>query len=309
MRLRAREFKEHWTSCWKDLKSGTPSLELAGGIRRELQMVADAVEEVEAAVPALAESLGLPSPVSLAQVAGLETVARHLSKAPGVPQTWLQRGVAMRLRGIADREAGIQETKRQLIEHLSGVFGNPLLDCDIAGLSARLVMTPEEERNLTTLFGERIAEHLVQGNQTTSTLRQIDNALRTCFSRGSESGEYLGLAPIELWTDLTRHLEIVQTLARVTPVPADWVEPRGTQVVVTAIEKARDSDQHLHELETRLFAEFEPEIVDVVDQALLVRYRTDHQSRLKRLIGSGYRADRKTIRGLQHRPNKMSLVE
>ena len=87
VRLRRREFKEHLTSHWRVLKSGTPSLELADKIRRDMQVLTAAAEGPQSAAPRLGEALGLAPPETQNEIAHLEDVARHLAKAPGVPQT------------------------------------------------------------------------------------------------------------------------------------------------------------------------------------------------------------------------------
>jgi very-short-patch-repair endonuclease/DNA polymerase III delta prime subunit len=308
--LRRREFREHQTSHWCVLKSGTPSLELANQIRRDMQVFTASVERVQSVVPGLAEALGLALPDTLDEVARLEGVARHLAKAPGVPRTWLQDSVAKRLRIVAEREADLQRTRALLLEQLSNAFGSPIPNWDFAGLTEQLLVTPEEERSLGRLLGGQWTERLVQGRQATSTsLRQLSTTLVNMKSLEVEVTDFIGLKPTETWTNLERLLYIVQTLARVSPVPTEWTGLRRTEAVAAILERDRKVAQDLDEAETRLFSEYEPGVVDVVDHDMLVRYRTNHQSRLGRLIGSSYRSDRKAIQAFRRRPGKMSFPQ
>ena len=310
VRLRPREFKEHWTSHWRVLKTGSPSLELANRIRLDMQVLSAAVERAQSVVPELAEALGLALPETLEQVIWLEGVARHLAKAPGVPRTWLADGVAKRLRIVAEREADLQRTRAPLIGHLTHAFGTPIPTWDFAALAEQLVLTPEEERSLKSLLGEKWGGRLVQGPQTTSTsLRQLSTALVRLQSLQAEDTDFLGLKPTGTWTNLQRLLEIVRTLARVGPVPIKWAGLRETEAIAAILERARKVAQDLGDGETRLFSEYDPGVVAAVDHDMLVRYRTNHQSRLGRLIGLAYRRDRKAVQACRRTPGKMSFPQ
>jgi uncharacterized protein YkwD len=310
VRLRRREFNEHRTSHWRVLKSGTPSLELANRIRQDMQILTAAVEELQAVVSVLAEVLGLTLPKTVDGIIRLEGVTRHLAKAPGVPRTWLQDGVAKDLRVVAEREADLQRARAALLEQLSNVFGSPIPNWDFAVLTKRLAITPEEEHSLGKLLGEKWDKRLVQGRLTASTLlRQLSTTMNRLKSVAAEVTDFLKLKPAETWTNVQRLLEIVQTLARVSPVPTEWTGLRGRENVTGILERARKVAQDLKERETRVFSLYEPGVVDVVDQEMLVRYRTNHQSSLRRLISSSYRSDHKTVQAFLCTPGKMSFLQ
>lgn len=310
VRLRRKEFQEHWTSHWRVLKRGMPSLELADTIRQDMRTVASAVNGMQSTVPELAGALGMRDPDTLGEVTRLEGMARHLAKARGIPQAWMQDGFGKRLRKVVEREAGLQRTRESLLEQLSDAFGSPIPNWDFAALAEQLVVAPAEERSLKRLLGEQWTERLVQGQHATSaTLRQLKGALDRLKVIGAEVAEFLGLKTGETWTNLLEIMDIVQIVARVGPVPHKWTDPRGTEVAVAILEKAREVAQQLDGRETRLFSEFEPGVVEVVGHNMLARYRTDHQGRLRRFIGSSYRSDRKTIQAFRRKPEKMSFLQ
>ena len=308
VRLRTREFEEHWTSHWRILKTGRPSIELANTIRRDMLVLDTAAEEAKAAVPELAQALGLRTPENLNEIIGLEGVARHLAVAPGVPRAWIQGDAARRLRNIAEQEADSQHTRLGLKEQLDAAFGSPHPNWDFAALIEQIAVAPAEERLLRTVLGEHWAERLVQGKMANNAaLAQIGTALAHLRTVREETVNFLGLNPPETWTDLLNLVDIIQILARVGVVPSEWTEPAGVSVVANLVGRGRDAAKELDEREARLFSAFEPDVVDLIDQDTLIRYRTDHQSRVRRLLGSRHRSDRKAIRAFQRKPEKMTF--
>jgi hypothetical protein len=94
-------------------------------------------------------------------------------------------------------------------------------------------------------------------------------------------------------------MDVVQSIGKVASVPERWVEPKGTDAVTDALDRARKTAKDLEEQEKALFSEFEPGILDTVNHDMLIRYRTDYQNRLRRLVNSKYRSDRKAIQALR----------
>ena len=309
IRLRAKEFAEHWTSHWRILKTGTPSLELANAIRRDMQVFTASMDQIRSTVPGLSADLGISIPNNINDVRNLEALALHLANAPGVPVVWLEKGVASRLMRIAEREVGLQQTRSGLLEVLSTKFGNPIPDWDYADIANNLVSTPEEDRNAEKLLGLQWGQKIVQGKQIASSLEQLRSALVQLKSIGVEVGDFLGLPHIENWMDVVKRLGIIQTIARLGPVPSAWTELRGTDLVASDVEDAREMAEDLDEKETQLFSELDPGIVDVVGHDMLARYRTSHQSGLRRLLGSSYRSDQRTIRTFRLGGEKTSFSD
>ena len=299
IRLRTREFREHWTSHWHILKTGSPSLELANMIRQDMQSFTAAIDKVQSVAPGLAVDLGLSNSSTLNDVGNLQAVALQLATAPGIPLGWMNEGVASRLRVIADNEAGLQRTRAILSEQLVAMFGDPIPDRDYAGIAEELAFTPEEDRSLQNLLGVRWGQKLIQGQQCTATFQHLKTALVRLKSIAGEVSDFLDLEPTDLWIQVAKWLEVIQTIARLGPVPPTWTQIRGTETVATRVEEARRLTKDIEEKETHLFSALEPSVLNVVDHNMLVRYRTNHQSRLGRLLGSSYRSDRRSIRAFR----------
>jgi hypothetical protein len=300
LRLRRREFREHWTSHWKVLKGGTPSIGLAEKIRSDMRIVAAATLDLRGSGTVLSGSLGLKQPSMLQEFGVLEAVASHFATAPGVPRGWLKDGVPDRLRRIANQEASTQSARNALIARLTGVFGTPAPTWNFDGLLQELEVGEEESRSLNIVLGASWGERVIRvGGITSLSLRRLSAAIAEMISLCSEAGDYLRSIHDGTWRSSLDLMDVVQSIGKVASVPERWVEPKGTDAVTDALDRARKTAKDLEEQEKALFSEFEPGILDTVNHDMLIRYRTDYQNRLRRLVNSKYRSDRKAIQALR----------
>ena len=308
IRLRPKEFREHWTSPWRVLKDGSASLELADKIRRDMQTVSVSVEAARAETAELAESLGLPPPETLDEAAPLLDVARHLARAPGVPWSWLQEGAVERLMEIAGREAAIQSERGRLIEQLGPWFGEPIPDWDFADIRRRLAVSPVEAEQLNTVLGGQWTRSILRPNSVASgELQQLCDAVLRLRSAAAQAVDFLRSEPAARWTEIQGLLYVTQFVGQSGPVPVSWVEPGGIEAVAVVVEQARQLAQDLDRLEGRVFLEFEPDVLEVVDREMLTRYRTDYQSRLRRTMPGRYRSDHRAIQACHRTGGKLTF--
>ncbi len=310
VRLRHREFREYWTSHWRILKSGTPSLELANKIRNDMQRLASAVDVIQNTTLSLTKSLGLSTPETLDEFTKVKNIVQHFTKATGIPQKWLQCGVVSRLRDIAKREVGLQTERADLINKLTSILGSPIPDWDFKDLVTQLTIYPEEQLSLNELFEKQWSQKIVQSEQVISVLlREIVNAITRLRAAVTSISNFLQETPSDTWTDIHTFLSLTKTLANVAPVPNEWTEPQGTEKIIAIVQKAQKLAQDLEAREKDLFSEFEPDIIDLVDEKMLLRYRTTYQSPLRRFISRNYWSDRKRIQMFRHAYNKVSFAQ
>ena len=92
------------------------------------------------------------------------------------------------------------------------------------------------------------------------------------------------------------------------PVPDYWFTHPSPNQLKHSLEEARTLLNHLEQAEIQLSVEFSDRLVDLVDEEMLVRYRTDHQNPWRRL-GKAYRQDLRILRGQLKDPRKLSLDE
>jgi hypothetical protein len=179
---------------------------------------------------------------------------------------------------------------------------------DFQDLAEKLDLSQEEEHLLDTLLGELGGEKVVRGVRDTSgALRQLSDAITRMHAAGVELAEYLQAKPAETWGDLQILLDVGKTIGRIDPVPSAWIDSSGAAATADVLEKAGKLAKDLNNRENSLFSEYESGIVDVVDQHMLIRYRTDHQNCLRRLVGSSYRSDRKLIQAFRQRHGKTTF--
>ena len=92
------------------------------------------------------------------------------------------------------------------------------------------------------------------------------------------------------------------------PVPTHWLTVPATEELEHESEDVRASLEQLVGDEDRLGKDFSDGLVERVDEEMLIRYRTDHQSFLRH-IRRTYRRDQRTVRGQLKYPRKLSLDE
>ena len=232
--LRQKEYQDHWTSHWRILKGGIPTLELANTIRNDMQLIDSAVQRVRSVTDTLAEALGVPQPEGLPDVISLKDALLHFTKAPGIPPAWLQVGVTERLGSLTEREANVQRIRGNLLEHLQDVFGTPVPRLNYAALAERLAISPSELEVVETLLGGHWGDQIVRSDRATSTeIKELKNALNQLLLVNMSVAKFLGLPNAENLPEISSQLELVEKIAQIGPVPAVWTESRRIQLVTT----------------------------------------------------------------------------
>ena len=311
-----REFKEYRTSHWKVLRCKVPSLEITNKIRHDMIKLSAEIINLAPAADRLAQSLGMKVPTTFEEFIRLEKTARLFIDAPGIPQSWLQNGEIIVLRKMAEREAGIQLERATLVRTLESALGSPIPNWDFEDLAERLCVNPREERLLKTLFDEQWGRQVLQkGHFTSKLLRQITAMTAQIRTIAKEVIELLQAAPAETWTSIHAYLPIIRTIGSIAPIPPAWLEQQGRQFVSRHLEKARGIAQELEEGEKALFDNYDSRIIDIVDDEMMARYKTDYRNPLRRFISSKYRADHRAIQIYWHSgtqvtfPQEIQLIE
>lgn len=308
--IRQREFREHSTSRWHALRNETASLRLSDSIRSDMHALASGADEIRSSLTAAAVALGVPGVSKLGQAATLEAIARHLSSAPSIPLAWLEDTTRSLLKDRALVEMDLQTTRATLLNEVHSAFGDSILSLDLDAVREELVVTEDEERLLHRALGDQWSTCLVEGPATVSSrLRELADELVHLNRATKEVAEFLGLPVPDRWTSFGHLLRVAQTVGNIGPVPAKWVMPRSTKAILAILEEARELVRELDQKENRLFARFEAQLLEAIDSKTLIRYRTAHRSRMRRLIRSDYRSDRKAIQAFHRNAVKLSFEE
>lgn len=292
--LRRREFEEHKTSRWRVLRSGRPSLELTNKIRADMTKLASSVETVLAAGSLASQKVGLQTPIGLGDVDRVRAVARHLTNAGGILKSWLEPGSA--LRANAKQQQGLDFDRLSRSRVLAKAFGT-VPDWDYPELGRRFVLTKEERQAIARVVDGSWSRRLViQVGPDSQSIRRLADVADRVNDLSSELGVILATL-LDGALRTARELQLLAArIARVAPVPGRWLEPRGREEVAATVSSLRTLSEEIDKAEARLFSEFEPIVMDRVDEELVVRFRTIHQSFWKRLFDSSYRRDRNVLR-------------
>ncbi len=163
-------------------------------------------------------------------------------------------------------------------------------------------------------------------------MANIESAAMKLATSMSGVAACLGLPAPEGLNDVARLEKVIEHLSCAPGVPDSW---RSEDAIGDIRRQARqesevqarrkwlidrlsnrgliDAGKHtlskLTALEDALFREYDEEILDVVDQSMLVRYRTDHQNWWKRIFSSSFRQDQRTLRSFRKTALKLSLQD
>ena len=92
------------------------------------------------------------------------------------------------------------------------------------------------------------------------------------------------------------------------PAPEHWLTVPAIDELERESRDARALLEQLRSDEERLAEDFSDALVELVDEEMLIRYRTDHQNFLRR-FWRAYRDDQRTVRGQLNNPRKLSIGE
>ena len=310
IRLRRSEFSEHSTSRWRILKVGTTSLELSNQIRRDMAVVSTASSDISEVSLQSGSTIGLDPPKTAVDLVYFHDVIKHLASAPGIMQNWLSSERCNALEESVAYQSVAAIARKELIDQIEVYFGSPIPKWDFEQLLASLSLTNDEQIVLDMLFDSRWRRDLVQSVPVTSPfLEQLLESSIRARSAGKDISTYLAVGEPTYWQDHIAQLNIVETIADVAPIPELWVETRGVENVTDALARGVTASDNVLKAEEALMNDYEPGLLDLVDNSMLVRYRTDHQSGFRRFFSSKYRADRNALAAFRKTSRKSTFEE
>ena len=312
----SREFSEHHTSRWRALRTGSTSLDLANVIRRDMGTVDTAIDRIIEDTVSVTNRLGLEPPRNCAEVLVTRDVAAHLSLAPGVPAKWIKPGAHRRLKTIARQEADQQHAHHYIRDRLLDYFGSPVPEWDYSALIKALNLDASGRNAVGWLLGSDYSSRVVEpGLPALDALERLAGAIRKLMDAVAALSQTLTLPTPHILSAIQEQVETAETIVRLNPVPQMWVQPGGAEQAASRAASAGLLAAELHDMETDLFAIFEESILESVDQQMLIRYRTDHQGRVRRIFSGAYKRDRRLLRSYSLNPSgidfqrEMGLVQ
>lgn len=307
---RPREFTEHHTSRWQALRTPQAALALADLIRQDMQAALDAIRDLRSATAPFTEWLERPQVRSTADLRNVVALLRLLAEAPGVPGTWLQDGAPPRLRQLARRQAERQGERDRLKATLSQSFRGQPLAIDYRAVQDAISLAPSERDAIAGTAGP---DWNIAIGRDPAGLSERVNGLSTALDRlidcAAALSEALGEPPVPTLARIeTAAVQGARVLA-LDPIPEHWLELRRLNEVESRCADWRSLADGLSRDEARLGEDFSDDLTSLVDEQMLIRYRTDHQSTGRRALGMRYRRDRRILHGQLREPRQLSLDE
>ena len=306
---RPEEFRYHYSSRWIPLRTAQPSLQLADLIREDMSAVQTAIDTLRSEASALSNWLGVPTIESADDARAMVDLVQLLEQTPAVPRIWLNYDAVVRLRQLSQEQAKQQRERRRLEQTLDGWLGAPPSTIDYRAIASALVLSPDEREAIEELAG--VGWRTALGKNPSELLEKA-NELEAALDLLKASAEAIGaaLADSQLRTlgQLDQASALTASILDLEPIPAHWLTVPSTEELERESEDARALLEQLVADEDRLGEDFSDGLVERVDEEMLIRYRTDHQSFLRHIRGT-YRRDQRTVRGQLKSPRKLSLDE
>ena len=305
---RQDEFEAHTTSRWLSLTERQPSIQLSSAIRSSMDTGRQAIRAIRKEVSSCSEWLDLASPISAEEALHLAKLLDHLSSGDGIPDHWLDLAALSRLREMAKLQREQQRLRLDVIERLTGVFGENRPAVDYRALSSAVRLSQADQTALKEFLGSTWMVAVV--SPTGQPLRNAEAVVRSVddlLSRFPALTDNRCQTLFETWQDLRLAMENAARIAQLAPVPIEWTEARGLAQARRELKSACGDLATLEEAENALHERFSDRVVEVVDDEMLIRYRADYQSFWKRL-GRGFRRDQRLLRGHLKVPGKLSVT-
>ena len=306
---RPEEFRYHYSSRWIPLRTAQPSLQLADLIRGDMSAVQTAIDALRSEASALSNWLGVPTIESADDARAMVDLLQLLEQAPAVPRMWLNYDAVARLRQLSRDQAKQQRERRRLEQTLDGWLGASPPTIDYRAIASALVLSPDEREAIEELAG--VGWRTALGRDPSELFEKATElvaALNLLKANVEAIGAALAASQLYKLGQLDQASALTARILDLEPIPAHWLTVPATEELERELGDARALLELLVGDEDRLGEDFSHGLVERVDEEMLIRYRTDHQSFLRHIRGT-YRRDQRTVRGQLKSPRKLSLDE
>ena len=304
-------FRDLLTTRWAALKVSASAIGIADQVRLDANKALKIVQRTRQGLEAQANHLGVVPPADLEAAGRLHKLTLHLREKPLVLQHWLKRRALPEFRRVAEEQREQQVTARKLAAHIGHTFGGKAPEADYHRLSQAVRPSLQDRVALKVALGTDWAQRLVpRPDVLLKRVEQIITTTSALVEALHELSEQLEFeVPASSWPQVLRTLDLTRELLSLEVTPDDWGEANHLVKVSRLVDAACRAQEVLDTAETDLFASYDRGLIDVIDNNMLVRYRTDHQSLLRRMLRGAYRRDQHLLRGYARTPDKLSLAE
>ena len=307
---RPEEFRCHCSSRWIPLCTAQPPLQLADLIRGDMSEVQTAIDALRSEASTLSNWLGVPTVESADDARAMVDLLQLLEQAPTVPRMWLNCDAVARLRQLSREQAKQQRERRRLEQTPDGLLGAlRSTTIDYRAIASALVLSPDEREAIEELAG--VGWRIALGQDPRELLEEaneLEAALDLLKANAEDIGDALADSQLRTLGQLDQASALTASILDLEQIPEHWLMVPATEELERESEDARALLEQLVSDEDRLGEDFSDGLVERVDEEMLIRYRTDHQSFLRHIRGT-YRRDQRTVRGQLKSPRKLSVDE
>ena len=308
---RQEEFHTHHTNRWRALRTSQQSLQLAEQIQADMSQLRTAIEDLQSVGTTQAEWLGLPSVITADDAARATQLLKLLESAPTVPAQWTKAGALGQLQPTVDVESRHQHERRRLESKLQMWFGENIPDLDFRGIASEVKLTTFEEQSIAAAIGP--GWRTVLGTDPQALRQAMDTflgALAELTDKATGFSQLLGESTLlSTLAELDKALILSEHILQLDLVPAGWLDVRDAEAVARELPKVQKLLDELSAAEERLEEQYSESVLEYVDEDMLVRYRTDHQSGLRRFVSGAFRRDQRVLQGHRKTLGKITLSE
>ena len=306
---RPEEFRCHYSSRWIPLRTAQPSLQLVDLIRGDMDAVQTAIDALRSEASALSDWLGVPTIESADDARAMWDLLQLLRQAPTVPRKWLNHDAVGRLRQLSREQAKQQRERHRLEQTLDGWLGASPSTIDYRAIASALMLSPDEREAIEELAGVVWRTAIAKDpSELLEKANELEEALDLLKANAEAIGAALADSQLRTLGQLDQASALTAGILDLEPIPEHWLTIPATEELERESEDARALLEQLVSDEERLGEDFSDGLVDRVDEEMLIRYRTDHQSFMRHIRGT-YRRDQRTVRGQLKSPRKLSLDE
>lgn len=278
---RAAEFRDHHTSRWRSLGHIAPSPRLADAVRDDLTLIRSTIDSTEHAVRNASTVCGVATPRTLAETAHLVRLLVHLKNArAAVPVQWLEPGGLERAREGTDSLRHEAADRRGLLDALSSsISGASPGPRSHEWLDIARAVAAEAPRWDLIAGAQWSGVVLADPRSRVVEWHGIANALDALVDASNHLQTLLGVARcVHSRAGGDAAVDLAARLLGIGKVPASWSSVEPILAVRAEVDAARHLRDDLAAMERALAEMFGLEIVELVDDDMLVRYRTDYRS-------------------------------
>ena len=298
------------SDLWGPLRRDRASIQVVDRIRAAAERAIAAGERLRAERGRLSEFTGVSPIETPAQTERALGVIDLLAKGPGVPRGWLEPNALTHLRRKASDQESRQDRRRELEAALAAAFGIDPPAVDFCAARRALELSTGEVNSLETVFGKDWGHLAFQDpSELAERIGDLCRRAQQLANSANSLFQTLGGTLPQSMASIKDTTELARRLLDTRSAPHSWNDAAERKRIATLANESAEVSAAIRTTHAILYGDFEATVIDAADEAMLMRFRTDHQSLLRRTFGSSFRRDQRALQASLRSPRKLGLDE